>query len=37
VHLQWLQQRYPDGVPQDQFDVIVTALTQQKPTLVRVA
>jgi hypothetical protein len=36
--VQWLQQRYPDGVPQDEFDNIVTALTQAKPTgLVRVA
>lgn len=31
--LRWLQQRYPDGVPQDQFDTIVQALTQAKPVL----
>ncbi|WP_297572638.1 DDE-type integrase/transposase/recombinase [uncultured Deefgea sp.] len=36
--VQWLQQRYPAGVPQDEFDAIVTALTQAKPVnLVRVA
>lgn len=28
-HFQWLQQRYPDGVPEDQLEAIAEALTQR--------